>query len=90
MRTAALLAFLGVAACERLARVEPGPMERYAARLQAGCAAGDQTACQQAAYTGGLTELERCQRWHERRNIAAVGGGLFQVMALDRHRPAGC
>ena len=75
MRVAALLALSGAAACARDTGVEPGPMELYAARLQAGCDAGDRTACQQMAYTAGLPQLERCQRWRDRRKMAYATRG---------------
>ena len=89
MRAAALSALMGAAACARDTVVEPGPMERYAARLQAGCEAGGRTARQQMACTAGLPQLERCQRWHDRRKMAYATTDLPLMIITDRQRPAG-
>lgn len=68
----------------------PGPMEQHATRLQTGCSAGDQAACQQLAYTGGLAQEERCQRYREIRRTAFASGSLIGMAASNNPPPVGC
>lgn len=88
MRAVVIAALLSLGGC--VSNTGPGPMEQYAARLQAGCSAGDRAACQQMTYTGGLAQEERCQRYREIRSTAFATGGLIGMAASNNPRPAGC